>query len=93
MVGVCMAGGVHGREGCTWQGMCVAGWGMSCRGHVWQGGVHGRGCAWQGCMCGGGHAWQKAGGMHSFFENVWYSIRSDIASIKANLLVAERFGE
>ena len=38
--GVCMAGGVHGRRACVWQG-----------GHAWQGvcmvgGVHGRGHAW-----------------------------------------------
>ena len=55
-----MVGGVHSGEVCmaAGGGACIVG-GMcgGGRGHVWQGGVHGRG---QGmCMVGGGHAWQE----------------------------------
>ena len=40
--GVCMAGGMHGRDGHVWQGACMT------EGHAWQGGVYGKwGCAWQ----------------------------------------------
>ena len=53
VVGVCMAGGMCGRE-CAWQGASVAG-GMHGRGHTWQGG---------GGMHGGGHAWQGGHACH-----------------------------
>ena len=45
--GVCMVGGVHGRDGHVWQGACMA------EGPAWQRDVHGR----------QGRAWQEAGEM------------------------------
>ena len=46
MVGACMAGSMHDREGM--QGKGHAWWGVYGKGSVWQGDVHGRGYAWQG---------------------------------------------
>ena len=60
--GVCMAGGMHGRGVCVWQGACMAGVCVCVAG-----GMHGRGHVWQGvCVAGGmhsrDHVWQQ--GMH-----------------------------
>ena len=53
-------GGMHGREACMVEGVCVAG-GVHGGGHVWQGGMHSRGHAWWGaCVVGVVHGRRHA---------------------------------
>ena len=50
--GMCIAGGIHGREGAYMAGDCMAGGCVA-------GDMHGRGHVWWGACMAGGHAWQE----------------------------------